>query len=286
MDFRTIRLGWATDIHLPRAKPEERDRFLGRLAATAADLWVITGDIGHARSLEQDLLALADAVPAPAPIYFVLGNHDFYGGDIATVRRLVTALGERGAGNGRLRWLPAVGPVDLAPRTILLGHDGWADCRLGNVDTTPLVLNDFRYIVGLDGTVSSRIGHMRALADQAAASVRSQLAAAFAPGRTAARSWSPSTVIVATHVPPFAESATLKRGPAPPDFLPYFCSKAMGDVLLEAAGQRPDVRFVVLCGHTHGVGMVEMRENLTVLTGGAEYGHPEVQAVFELGPAE
>jgi len=42
-----------------------------------------------------------------------------------------------------LRWLPAAGIVRLTPTTALLGHDGWGDARLGNVDGTPVRLNDF-----------------------------------------------------------------------------------------------------------------------------------------------
>ena len=69
------------------------------------------------------------------------------------------------------------------------------------------------------------------------------------------------------------------------DWLPWFTCKAVGDVLLETAAAHPDKHFTILCGHTHGSGHVHIRPNLEVHTGGAEYGRPVVQTVFEFGDA-
>jgi hypothetical protein len=55
--------------------------------------------------------------------------------------------------------------------------------------------------------------------------------------------------------------------------------------LLEIADRHPGRQITVLCGHTHGRGQVKPRDNLLVLTGGAVYGEPEVQRVFELTDA-
>lgn len=66
------------------------------------------------------------------------------------------------------------------------------------------------------------------------------------------------------------------------DWLPHFTCKAVGDVLRGAMAGKPDRRLTVLCGHTHGEGMVLLMPNLRVLTGGAEYGQPKVQRVLEV----
>ena len=39
--------------------------------------------------------------------------------------------------------------------------------------------------------------------------------------------------------------------------------------------------LLVLCGHTHGSGETQILDNLHVLTGGAKYGEPAIQRVFE-----
>lgn len=36
-----------------------------------------------------------------------------------------------------------------------------------------------------------------------------------------------------------------------PDWMPFFTSKAMGDVILPIAKNNPAVDFLALCGHTH-----------------------------------
>jgi hypothetical protein len=44
----------------------------------------------------------------------------------------------------------------------------------------------------------------------------------------------------------------------------------------------PDARMTVLCGHTHGAGVVDVLPNLRVVTGGADYGAPALQDVLAL----
>jgi hypothetical protein len=44
----------------------------------------------------------------------------------------------------------------------------------------------------------------------------------------------------------------------------------------------PDRRMTVLCGHTHSPGEAQILPNLQVLTGGAVYGAPTVQRIFEV----
>ena len=65
--------------------------------------------------------------------------------------------------------------------------------------------------------------------------------------------------------------------------LPFFSCKAMGDVLLEMSEAHPNCQILVLCGHTHGGGEVQVTENLRVVTGAAEYGRPEIQEVLQVG---
>ena len=65
-------------------------------------------------------------------------------------------------------------------------------------------------------------------------------------------------------------------------YLPFFSGKAVGDVLLEAAQLHPKCQILVLCGHTHNGGKVQVAENLLVVTGAAEYGEPEVQQVIQV----
>ena len=53
-------------------------------------------------------------------------------------------------------------------------------------------------------------------------------------------------------------------------------------MLLAGARSHPTCDFLVLCGHTHGGGEVQVLANLRVVTGPAEYGHPEIQRILEI----
>ena len=90
-------------------------------------------------------------------------------------------------------------------------------------------------------------------------------------------------VVVATHLPPWSSAAWHDGRLSNQDWCTYFVSVAVGRVIEGAARARPDVKFAVLCGHTHGVGVVDLLPNLRCTTGAAEYGSPRVAATFDFG---
>ncbi|WP_437740351.1 metallophosphoesterase [Sorangium sp. So ce1504] len=262
-----LRLAWATDVHLNFLSREELTAFCSTLAATASDAVLFTGDIAEATSLRPLLETVARAIERP--LYFVLGNHDFYRGSIAAVR---TMAAELSATSPWLRWLPSIPHVELSPDTGLVGHDGWADARLGDYERSPVMLNDYVLIQELTSLDRRRRREaLHRLGDDAAAYLRSVLPLALERYRR---------VIVATHVPPFKEACWHEGQISNDDWLPHFTCKATGEVLREAALRHPERRIEVLCGHTHGAGVAEILPNLVVRTGGAEYGEPAVQGVI------
>jgi hypothetical protein len=91
------------------------------------------------------------------------------------------------------------------------------------------------------------------------------------------------SILLLTHPPPFAESCS-EEGDAPSELaMPYFVSKGVGDFLRETMGAHPENDLTVFCGHTHTARRTRILPNLLVLTGGARYGHPEVQLALDLG---
>jgi predicted MPP superfamily phosphohydrolase len=267
-----MRLAWATDIHLDHASESSRRRFC-QSVTEQADALVVTGDIAESQILGSALTALTALTERP--VYFVLGNHDFYRGSIAATRRQVGYV----VGEG-LVYLSQSGVVELTPSTALVGHDGWADGRLGDLDRSEEILNDFLLIDELrcwrdahtlDKPALRRV--LETLGDEAADYLKSVLAPAVEKY---------PHVIVATHVPPFREAAWYEGRPSSDDFLPFFACKAVGDVLLATARSHPGCQMLVLCGHTHGGGEVQVLENLRVVTGPAEYGKPEIQQIIKV----
>jgi Icc protein len=264
-----VRICWATDVHLNFLDERGLSAFREAIAREEADLVVITGDIAEAPSFVPLLVEVAEALRLP--IYFVLGNHDYYRSSIASVRTEAAAIG---AHSRWLHWLPARGIVELAPDVGLIGVDGWADARLGDYDRSPVLLNDYLLIEDLAGLdKQARREKLGRLGDDEAAALRGPLAEAL--GRY-------QRVIVATHVPPFKDACWYEGRISNDEWLPHFTCKAVGDALREAAAGAPDRKVTVLCGHTHGAGKAEILPNLKVRTGGAEYGEPRIQGVIEL----
>jgi predicted phosphohydrolase len=264
-----MRLAWCTDIHLNFLEDEGVGRFCETILAHEPDAVVITGDISEAPALEGHLLALADALKLP--IYFVLGNHDFYRGSIKSVRAAMRSLVAK---RPELSWMPAAGVVPLGKDAALVGHDGWYDGRFGDFARSRVMLNDYLHIDELAYLPKAeRLARIQALADEAATHFTETLPGAL--DRFA-------HVVIATHVPPFKEACWHEGRISDDQWLPHFSSRAVGEALLAAMRDRADRKMTVLCGHTHGRGTIEPLPNMIVHTGGAEYGAPEVQLVLEV----
>ena len=259
-----MRLDWATDIHLNFLDDEEVKAFASSIDA---DGLVLSGDISEAIPLLKHLKLLADG--ANCPIYFVLGNHDFYKGSIEAVQGDLRALDDP-----RLVWLSERGAIELSPKTVLLGCDGWGDARYGNYDESPVRLNDFILIEELSGLSKPALkAKLRALGDRWGAWVREHLPPALEKYEE---------ILFVTHVPPFDGACWHLGKVSDENWLPHFTCKAVGDALLDAAKQHPTRQIRVLCGHTHSSGRMNAAPNLEVLTGAARYGRPEVQQTFEI----
>lgn len=264
-----MKIAWATDIHFNFIDAAKRAAFAAEARHTGADALLITGDIAEAHDVCHLLAELDRALGLP--IYFVLGNHDCYGSYVAAVHARVRAMC---AASERLRWLSDMPAVRLGDAVALVGCDGWADGRYGNYDRSPVKLNDSVCIKDLaELTKGPRLAAMQRLADASAALLRERLSEALCDHQR---------VLVATHVPPFVEACWHEGRISGPDWLPFFASKATGDVLLEAADAWPAREIEVYCGHTHSGGLARVRPNLVVTTGAAAYGQPRVAGVMEI----
>jgi Icc protein len=115
-----MKLTWITDPHLNFLDPTDAEEFFRIVAEEPSDAVLISGDIGEAHDIARHLNNLDTAVQRP--VYFVLGNHDFYRGSIPGVRSTVRAICRACPS---LHWLPDSGVVPLTAETCLIGHDGW-----------------------------------------------------------------------------------------------------------------------------------------------------------------
>jgi Icc protein len=258
------RLAWVTDIHLNFVYSSRIERLCRAILRHSPDAVLIGGDIGEAASVTSYMRRLERLLQRP--IYFVLGNHDYYYGRISEVRASILELCRA---SSFLHWLAEEPVIELTPATGLVGHDSWADGRYGKGTHSSMLLNDYLLIhdfVGLSH--ARRFNLLNEMGDSAAAHFARILPDAFERFQS---------VILLTHVPPFRESCWYEGRISDDEALPHFTCKAVGEVLQREMVARPDRNLTVLCGHTHGEGRVDILPNLRVITGGAEYGKPQVQ---------
>jgi len=266
-----MNLAWLTDIHLNFLESNARKKFYEEIVNTHCDAVLISGDIAETPSLADLLSEMANQIKKS--IYFVLGNHDYYRGTVDDVRKTIALLTKT---HEKLFWLPASGIQLLTNNTILLGQDGWSDGRLGDYQNSKVSLNDSRMITDLFQKKilgnSQLLEKMQQLADTDAVALQNNLAQAI--------SQHPKKIIILTHIPPFKEACSYNGKNSDESWLPFFSSKATGDVLMQVANNNPSIDFLVLCGHTHSENYYQPIANLIIKAGKAEYYRPVVQEII------
>jgi len=267
-----MKLAWLTDIHLNFLSAEQQTAFYHKTSDIDYDAYLVTGDIAEAHTFANCLIEWVDI--CQRPIYFVLGNHDYYSSNFKTVHQLTRKLHEQ---YELLNWLPEMGVINLSNTHALIGHGAWADGRYGNYLASPLILNDYIHIKDLRlPAIKMRLAKMREIADESAQYFASQLTQVPE---------SMTHITLAMHVPPYQETCFSPEGKVAPDddfYLPHFTTKAVGDVLRDYAQNNPQRQLTVYCGHTHGACDVEILPNLRVIVGGAEYHKPAIDRVIEV----
>jgi predicted phosphohydrolase len=242
------------------------------LHAAAADAVLVTGDFATAATLPRWLRAYRRM--ADRPLYFILGNHDFWGGSVAEVREEVRRLS---AGAEGIVYLTAADPVTLAAGVALVGHDGWYDARAGRWEAPRFRMQDWEQVADFPPAAGHEgiVAVARALADAAEADLVPKVEAA-------ARDH--TTVLVATHVPPWPLPSGSRRHPDGDWIAPWYVAQQLGGALERVAAAHTGVSFRVMAGHAHAQREgIAIAPNLTCDVGGARYGEPRLERVLEFG---
>lgn len=264
---------WATDIHLDFLGGDDQRliRFAESLVAQNPTGLLLTGDLSTAKTLVYHLSALERVVQRP--IYFVLGNHDYYGSAIEPVRK---AMRELTNVSPFLRYMPTMPYYALTPTTAVVGHDAWYDAYYGDAQRSNFGMTDWRAIqdfAQVNGNKATIITQARKLAHEGVTHVHNGIKQAVRYHRN---------IVVLTHYPPFRESHIYEGKIGDEDAQPWFTCKMMGDMLLDASKAFPTHTFTVLAGHTHGKYTGKITDNLIVNVGGAEYYAPQLQGLIEV----
>lgn len=267
---------WTSDIHLNFLKPQgfaSPTQYFGEYLMAEnpeADGLIITGDISTGNLLYKHLKELAEGFTKP--IYFVLGNHDFWGSSFSEIEtNLLKALAlYKTEGIDNLHWLNDGWKVH--DRHAIVGVNGWYDAMYGD-QMTKSYINDFYEIQELMPGTRYHDLLLQLVRDRAGQEA-DRLAVML---KEACEKY--DKIIVCTHVPPYAESAWHMGFPSEPDMMPWFSSASTGAVLDTYSARYPEKTFVVLAGHSHSPGVFQKRDNMTVYTAKARYGVPDLAGV-------
>lgn len=264
-----MKLAWLSDIHVDFLSDSQLQELFSEVKSYSLDAILITGDISDSRRLENDLQILKSL---SIPIFFVLGNHDYYYSRVYPVKKKIETLAKN---SENLVYLSDGKTVELIPSTLLVGQDGWADGRYDSFKRSLIELNDYYYIKSFEGLPKQeRIKVLQSIADKEARKLQNTLRLAVIRH--------PKRIVVATHVPPFRELCLDRSGKIDPQYVPHFSSKATGDVLLDIANENPDIEFLCLCGHTHTETQKQILQNLEVRAAYAKRGTVHVQEIIEI----
>lgn len=277
------KLAWLTDVHLDHLSLHRQRQFIESLKHVECDAFLITGDVSNGERVVDDIQHLAAALQKI--VYFVLGNHDYYGSSVELVRKQVTEA-IRGT---NAAYLSDRSHVQLTEKAALVGHDCWYDAVYGNWKTSGFRMCDWVLIrdysdVGaavngghgrvLDPNFPRIVGKSRALAQQGVEHIEKGIDSALAAGF--------ERIVIASHVPPFDDAHIFEGKKGDAGAQPWFTSGLLGEMLDRKARAHPDRFFTSLSGHTHGFYSGKRASNLLVRVGSADYGHPVVQDVLEI----
>lgn len=265
-----MKLAFATDLHLNKANHSRSKAFYQKLTGDHPDAVVIAGDISEARMLPFHLSEIA-RVCAPKPVYFVLGNHDFYGSSFVAMDRAVTECCHR---HGNLQHLGQGEVIRLSPNVGLIGHRGWADGRAYGGKWTSQRNPDREGIRELRGhSTFDTLRKMKMLGLDSGRYFRTILPYALTAYQH---------VVIVTHVPPFAQAVRFNGRPCDAELLPHYANVSAGGVILRIGEHFPRAKITVLCGHSHHGHTVRVADNIEVRVGRARNGHPAIQGALEL----
>lgn len=269
-----MKITWCTDIHLDHADKKSQDIFFNLVKEQNSDAVIIGGDISNGKDIIKHLSVISENLSS-IPIYFVLGNHDYYGSSIYFIWDQVKSFCDQ---VDNLHWLDRSGVIPLTDKTALIGSGLWCDWKAGDYQRSTVWIGDYDFILELKVTSFGPYGNISLLREtlqkfalQHATQLKNDLETAICDYEN---------IIALTHVPPFWEGSFAPNGKVQDlNWAPHFVCQTAGDFLKDIMKDSESF-LTVLSGHTHGAGTAQIANNIKAVNGHAKYKHPSPQEVI------
>jgi predicted MPP superfamily phosphohydrolase len=245
---------WLTDIHIDYKNDEVVEKFFEEIALIDSKGICITGDIAENGQSINFINKLSENVQKP--IYFVLGNHDFYGSNIESFQQQVNSTFQK---NENVFYLSAHQAIPISDNTALIGIDNWYDFSVGDYFSSEIKLKDFKEIKNLIPLDKSELySFMQNYSKVNVELIEKKLIDAFAKF---------TKVILLIHVPPFQEACFYKNQIADDFWAPFFVHGELGGFLKKFMEENHNKSLTVLSGHTHNTAEYKPLPNLFIKVG-------------------
>lgn len=252
------RFAWFSDVHLGlTALPSFKRMFIARLNDANVDGLFLTGDISTGILIESNLIYLARKFEKP--IYFVLGNHDYFGRHTNSVHSDVKRICSE---HPNMHWMTDSGVLELNEYVAVVGTEGWFDA-VGDTRALRWTFDWFMTLdfLQLDG-MPERIVRWREMASASATLVAKNLRQALKTH---------GEVYVLTHFPPWLDATVLTGSFTERLRASYNTNTVMGRAIEEVMREHPDQKVTVLSGHTHAPCHLQVRDNVECHVARANY---------------
>lgn len=262
-----MRFVWLSDLHLDFVNDDKIVQLSKEIVSKGADGILISGDISNSYSIKKHIKQLYNIIKKP--IYFVTGNHDYYGSNINYIDNELIQLSDS---NADLIFLNYCSDAIYFEDFAVIGHSSWYDGKYGNYMGSNVVLNDCVYIEDFShGNKETLLNKYQKETIRSINHFEKLISMAFSKI---------NKILLITHIPPFKESAVYNGKQSDNNYLPFFSSKSLGNFLVRTMKKYTDKQMLVLCGHSHGSAEVQKLKNLKILTGSAEYRNPKIISIL------
>ena len=242
---------WFSDTHLDQVLPWVLLKFIAHVIKERPKGIFLTGDISNGKLTPWHLKILATFISCP--IYFVLGNHDYYLSSIDKVHDKIRKLCKR---YPNLIWITEAGIIPINDETAIIGNEGWYDAANGKPGYLKLTIDwwmtkNFRKLPSM----RHRMRVWREMSQRSVDDIVAKLEYAIKLGY--------KNIYILTHFPPWKE-ATMHIGTLLEGFwLPYNVNLRLGQALEDVMKRHEDRYITVLSGHTHDKFEIRITSNIT-----------------------
>jgi Icc protein len=248
---------WYTDLHLNRLFPWTLYSFIKNIVTENPTGVFLTGDISNGTFTCFHLKLMATFIKCP--IYFILGNHDYYLSDIETQHAKIRKMCKN---YPNLIWLTDSDVIKLDDDIALIGVEGWYDAKVGNPKYLKyaadwFMIKDFRKLLSM----KERVESFRHLANNGSELLTTKL--------TKALSQNYKSIYILTHFPPWKEATRYRGSYLEKYFMPYNINLGLGKMIEKIMSQHREKNVTVCCGHTHQPEFIRVSNNINCQVGAA-----------------